>query len=197
MARNSSWKLSSVLVSNVLSEERKQQVIALAGLAWSLRRIERETGIRRETIAAYLEGAGVERRPPRGQWLRPKPASPSVEVITDSGAESTAGTVAKPGRSPSSSACEAYRDAVEVAFSHGRNAKPSGRIWQIPTASRLLPERLPVRAQPPRQPVDGGLSSHWDRAGLQRQGLQGQPLLGAWRRPGAWWCHRYGWTRRD
>jgi len=51
-----------VLVSNVLSEKEKQQVIALGWLGWSLRQIERETGIRRETIAAYPEQAGVERR---------------------------------------------------------------------------------------------------------------------------------------
>jgi hypothetical protein len=42
-------------VSNVLSEEKKQQVIALGRLGWSLRRIERETGIRRETISAYVQ----------------------------------------------------------------------------------------------------------------------------------------------
>jgi len=35
-------------VSNVLSEEKKQQVIALGRLGWSLRRIQRETGIRRK-----------------------------------------------------------------------------------------------------------------------------------------------------
>jgi hypothetical protein len=36
-------------MSNVLSEEKQQQVIALGRLGWSLRRIERETGVRRET----------------------------------------------------------------------------------------------------------------------------------------------------
>jgi hypothetical protein len=33
-------------VSNVLSEEKKQQVIALGRLGWSLRRIEQATGVR-------------------------------------------------------------------------------------------------------------------------------------------------------
>jgi hypothetical protein len=41
-------------VSNVLNEEKKQQVIALGRLGWSLRRIERETGVRRETAAGYI-----------------------------------------------------------------------------------------------------------------------------------------------
>jgi DNA-binding NarL/FixJ family response regulator len=41
-------------VSNVLSEEKKQQVIALGRLGWSLRRIQQATHIRRETTAGYL-----------------------------------------------------------------------------------------------------------------------------------------------
>jgi len=146
-------------VSNVLNEEKKQQVIALGRLGWSLRRIERETGIRRETISAYLKEARVELRRPRGRQLPAKPASVPVEVTadpesskpasevttdspvkaardggavtTDSSAESaseTAGPQApQPGRCPSASACEPYRDTIEVALSRGRNAKA---IWQ-------------------------------------------------------------------
>jgi hypothetical protein len=47
-------------VSNVLNEEKKQQVIALGRLGWSSRRIERTTGVRRETAAAYLKVAGYD-----------------------------------------------------------------------------------------------------------------------------------------
>jgi len=148
-------------VSNVLKEENKQQVIALGRLGWSLRRIQSETGIRRETISAYLKDAGVELRPPRARLLRSKPASCPDRVITDSNGEkraedaipdgldsakpaSAAGQVItdpgevmeakgqakaapQPGRSPSASACEAYRDAIELGLSRGRNAKA---IWQ-------------------------------------------------------------------
>jgi hypothetical protein len=46
-------------MSNVLSEEKKQQVIALGKLGWSLRRIEEATGVRRETASGYLKAAGV------------------------------------------------------------------------------------------------------------------------------------------
>src|SRR5258708_39278920 len=45
-------------MSNVLSEAKKQQVIALGRLGWPLRRIEQETGGRRETAGAYLKAAG-------------------------------------------------------------------------------------------------------------------------------------------
>ena len=75
-------------MSNVLSDDKKQQIIALGRLGWTTRRIERETGIRRETISTYLKGAGVELRPPRGRTLS-KPASPSGEVTSDSEAPET------------------------------------------------------------------------------------------------------------
>jgi hypothetical protein len=68
-------------VSNVLNEEKKQQVIALGRLGWSLRQIERATGVRRETAAAYLKVAGIPLRPPGG-WGRHNP-KPAIEVITD------------------------------------------------------------------------------------------------------------------
>ena len=69
-------------MSNVLSEEKKQQVIALGRLGWSLRRIQRNTGVRRETAAVYLKSAGIAIRPP-GAWGRQPPAKPANEVITD------------------------------------------------------------------------------------------------------------------
>jgi len=53
-------------MSNVLREEQKQQVIALGKLGWTLRRIEEATGVRRETVGAYLKAAGIAIRPPRG-----------------------------------------------------------------------------------------------------------------------------------
>jgi hypothetical protein len=43
-------------MANVLKEEKKQQVLALGRLGWSLRRIQQATGIRRETAGAYLSG---------------------------------------------------------------------------------------------------------------------------------------------
>ena len=40
-------------MGNYLKVDKKQQVISLLGLGWSYRRIERETGVRRETVARY------------------------------------------------------------------------------------------------------------------------------------------------
>ena len=60
-----------------------------------------------------------------------KPASVAGQVITNSSPhiEDTSGVTSppEPSRSPSSSACEAYRDAIELGLSQGRNAKA---IWQ-------------------------------------------------------------------
>jgi hypothetical protein len=89
-------------VSNVLSEEKRQQVIALGRLGWPLRRIEQTTGVRRETAGTYLKEAGIAVRPP-GSWGRRPPAKPANEVSTDSG------PVPAPNRSPITSACEPFR----------------------------------------------------------------------------------------
>ena len=156
-------------MSNVLSEAKKQQVVALGRLGWPLRRIEQETGVRRETAGAYLKAAGIGVRPP-GAWGRRPPAKPANEngVTTGSDAAKPANTVypnpnpanlstkgkakartAKPANEsavttgfgvelsdleheppqpvPSISLCEAFRDAIELGLSQGRNAMG---IWQ-------------------------------------------------------------------
>jgi transposase len=192
-------------MANVLSDDKKQQVLALGRRGWSLRRIEEATGVRRETASIYLKIAGIPVRPPGGWGRQPalpesakstteaggvpstdttrvadpdrsKPANaspsdrpvskPAKEVTTDFGAgkgaflasagllpqapaperspESDPSKPAKevttdpastpasvsavpPKRSPSASACEPYREIIEVALARGRNAMA---IWQ-------------------------------------------------------------------
>src|SRR5260221_11041832 len=70
-------------MANVLGDEKKQQVLALGRLGWSLRRIEETTGVRRETASAYLKAAGLAVRPPG--W-GPGSAKPAIQVSPDSGA---------------------------------------------------------------------------------------------------------------
>ena len=69
-------------MSNVLSEEKKKQVIALGQLGWSLRQIQKALGIRRETAGEYLKAAGVGVRPPGG-WGKKAPSKPANEVTID------------------------------------------------------------------------------------------------------------------
>src|SRR5579872_4590598 len=110
-------------MSNVLSEDKQQQVIALGRLGWSLRRIEAETGVRRETAGGYLRAAGVTLRAPRRRRLEPKPAS-GEQVITGSSAEISPNAdsnpasraeviTGSPSRSPTASACEVHREFIE------------------------------------------------------------------------------------
>ena len=147
-------------MSNVLSEQAKQQVIALGRLGWSLRRIQQETGVRRETASVYLKAAGITVPPPgrRRQQAakpaisvttgstaqlvppntnlnsnteplpnrgKPKTAKPAIPVTTGFGVELSG--LESEDRTPTDSACEPFREAIELGLSHGRNAMA---IWQ-------------------------------------------------------------------
>ena len=81
-------------MSNVLSEEKRQEILALGRLGWALRRIEAATGVRRETASSYLKAAGVAVREPRRRRA-PKPASPG-QALTDFSSEKAPGPAAKP-----------------------------------------------------------------------------------------------------
>jgi len=127
-------------MSNVLNEEKKQQVLVLGRLRWSLRRIEQNTGVRRETAAAYLKAAGIAVRAP-GSWGRRWPAAaptessieagpskPANEVTTDLGGEIPQTPKVSPtDSSATASACEPYRESIELGLDSGRNATA---IWQ-------------------------------------------------------------------
>ena len=106
-------------MANVLDVEKRQQILALGRLGWSLRRIEQETGVRRETVSRYLKAAGVGVRE-AGRWGHPPPKA-AIEVITDPADSKVAIEVITdsvawpppPARSPRASACEPYREQVE------------------------------------------------------------------------------------
>jgi len=130
-----------VIVSNVLNEEKRTQVIALGQLGWSLRRIENKTGVRRETAAAYLKGAGIPVRPAGAWGKRPPESKPANEVFTDSGEDEPskpanvftdaegeqAANPAKRVFTGSGSSCEPWREQIEEAIAARRNAMS---IWQ-------------------------------------------------------------------
>ena len=123
-------------MSNVLDNDKQQEIRALGRLGWTLSRIQDATGIRRETIGGYLKAAGIAvRGRGRPSESKPKPAI-SAEVSTDSGPSKPAtraevstdlATVPRPGRAPSASTCEPYRELIVEALGRGRNAMA---IWQ-------------------------------------------------------------------
>jgi transposase len=123
-------------MSNVLDDDKQQQILALGRLGWTLRRIEQALAVRRETASGYLKAAGI---PVRGRGrpgvAPPKPAI-SGEVSTDSGppkpatrveASTDSAAPPQPGRAPSASACEPSREIIAEALARGRNAVA---IWQ-------------------------------------------------------------------
>ena len=135
-------------MANVLGDEKRQQVIALGRLGWTLRRIEETTGVRRETVSRYLRAAGIAVRrrggrhdewPPKAATSAgvstdsaPPKAATSAGVSTDSPppkAATSAGvsTDSAPSRAPAASACEPYRDFIAESLHRGRNAMA---IWQ-------------------------------------------------------------------
>ena len=76
-------------MGNVLSKDKREQVIALGRLGWSLRRIEQATGVRRETAGGYLKSAGIALRSPGG-WGRRAPSKAATSVTTGSGSSKPA-----------------------------------------------------------------------------------------------------------
>jgi transposase len=95
-------------LGNYLKMADTTRVQALVELGWSYRRIERETGVRRETVAKY----------------DPRRVSKPAKVITGSlDPPPKAATVI----TGSHSAVEPYREVVEAALAKGLTAQ---RIWQ-------------------------------------------------------------------
>jgi hypothetical protein len=128
-------------MGNVLEKSKREQVIALGRLGWSLRRIEAATEVRRETAGSYLRLAGIALRRPGG-WGHGSPAKPAIEVTTGvlgstpdlhskPAIEVTTGFVQpltpELGRKCVASVSEAYRELIELELSRGRNAMG---IWQ-------------------------------------------------------------------
>jgi hypothetical protein len=122
-----------VVMSHVLSKAKREQVIALGQLGWSLRRIEQATGVRRETAGDYLRIAGIALRRPGG-WGHYDPSKAAIDPITDSGGGDSKAAIevitdllaSKPGCGPASS-CEPYRELIAQRLERGRNATG---IWQ-------------------------------------------------------------------
>jgi len=145
----------------------RQRIEALLELGWSYRRIQRETGVRRETVARYDPG-----RDSKAAKVSTGPEANAARVST--GPKSTA---------------EPYRDIIEAAIAKGLTAQ---RIWQdlreeygfgyayssvkrfVRRIKRAHPEVADVLEHPPGQEA-------------QVDFFQGPPTFdstsGRWRRP--------------
>jgi hypothetical protein len=100
-------------MTNILSDDKRREVLALGRLGWTLRRIQQATGVRRETASAYLRAAGLAVRPP-GRWGHAA-AKPAIEVSTDSGAL-LPGIASPPSQTP------------PPGRTHGQRVRPLSRV---------------------------------------------------------------------
>src|SRR5688572_30715719 len=114
-------------MSNVLEQQKQQEILALGRLGWTLTRIGRATGVHRVTVGEYLRAAGIpiRRRGRPGEAA----ANPTIsgEVSTDPDLKPAisppeVSTDSPPPRAPSASACEPYRELITEAVGRGRNA---------------------------------------------------------------------------
>jgi transposase len=168
-------------MGNYLKMADVQRVKALIELGWSYRRIERETGIRRETVARY----------------DPRRDSKPANMPTGSGAEPANVTTGP------RSAAEPYRSEIETALKKGLTAQ---RIWQdlredYGFSHSYSCVRRFVRGLKRSHPEVVGVMEHPPGKEAQADFFQGPPTLcpktGRWRRP---WifrmtlsCSRHGY----
>jgi len=154
-------------MGNYLKMADKQRTQALIELGWSYRRIQRETGVDRETVARY---------DPRRE---PKPAKVS------------AGSVSKPAKVSTgpASACEPYRSIIEAAVAKGLTAQ---RIWQdlredYHFSHQYASVKRFVRTVKRRRPEVAAVMEHPPGEEAQVDFFQGpvtlDPTSGRWRRP--------------
>ena len=88
---------------NYLKMPKKSQVLALLALGWSYRRIEAETGVRRETVSGYdrLRRANAAKTFPGSDRPPPAESADRPEVEDSNAAKTFAGsTQTRPKRSP-------------------------------------------------------------------------------------------------
>jgi hypothetical protein len=131
-------------MANVLNDEKKQQVLALGRLGWSLRRIQQATGVRRETASIYLKTAGIAVRP-AGAWGRGSalPVSPKISTRADAG-QCVIGLAS--GASPSNPANELITDSAA--------ANPANEVITDFGAGKRAYEAIPTNPDLPK-PADG------------------------------------------
>jgi transposase len=181
---------------NYLKMPKKSQVLALLDLGWSYRRIEAETGVRRETVSRYdrRRRANAAKTFP-GSTASPPPEFPGPPASGDSNAATTfAGSEANaattfPGSLPRPRFSAAlYRTAIAEKLDTGLTVQ---RIWQDLVeeygygASYESVKRFIRTLAPTRRAV--GVFHCAPGAEAQVDFFRGAPTLdaatGEWRRP--------------
>jgi transposase len=122
-------------LSNYLEVKKRQQVIALLELGWSYRRIEAETGVRRETVSGYdrLRRSNPAKVFPGSQGKETSPdahlagADPSKAAKVFPGSGSKAAKVFPGTGRPCRSSAAAYHEVIAAKLDNDLSIQ---RIWQ-------------------------------------------------------------------
>ena len=120
---------------NYLKMHKRQQVLALLELGWTYRRIEAETGVRRETVSRYdrlrrgkaakvFPGSEGSSPPAGADPPNPDPANPA-KVFP--GSEPNAAKAFPGSGLPPRSSAAAYHDAIVEKLNQGLTRQ---RVWQ-------------------------------------------------------------------
>lgn len=122
-------------MANYLKVQKRQQVIALLDLGWTYRRIEAETGVRRETVSRYdrlrrsnaakvFPGSEAGEAPPDGDPAALTPANPA-KVFPGSAPDAAKAFPGSGG--PPRSAAAAYHDVITAKLDQRLSIQ---RVWQ-------------------------------------------------------------------
>jgi hypothetical protein len=181
---------------NYLKMPQKQQVLALLALGWSYRRIEAETGVRREMVGRYDRQRqanaaktfpGSEASPPAASGA-PVPSDAANPAKTFAGSDANAAKAFPGSVPPVRFAAAAYRDAITEKLDAGLTLQ---RVWQDLVeefgygASYESVKRYARTLAPRRRAV--GIFHVAPGAEAQVDFFRGAPTLdaatGQWRRP--------------
>ena len=170
---------------NYLQMPKKQQVLALLDLGWTYRRIEAETGVRRETVSRYDR----VRRGNAAKTFHGSDASRSSDSPADTGGDTSKAAKTFPGSTARPRfAAAIYRTAITEKLDAGLSLQ---RVWQDLVeeysygASYESVKRFVRTLAPTRRAVGGFHCAPGAEA--QIDFFQGAPTLesatGQWRRP--------------
>jgi transposase len=175
---------------------KRQQILALLALKWSFRRIERETGVRRETISGYARQA--DPNPAKTFAGSAGAESPDLRALADVDGSNPAKTFAGPQSNPAKTfpgsqvrlrfAAAAYRDTITEKLELGLTVQ---RIFQdlvegFSYGHSYESVKRYVRTLEPKRRACGVMHSLPGEE-AQVDFFQGPPTLdgktGQWRRP--------------
>jgi transposase len=153
-------------MSNALSNDKKQQVLVLGRLGWSLRRIEETVGVDRGTASSYLRAAGIAVRCRGGQprnW-HPGPATAGVPSASGSKPATTTGVSTDP---------ELAGPAITAGVPSASESKPA-------TTGEVSTDPEQVGWPPPPARAPSASACEAQREVIERAVGQGRNAMAIW-----------------